>query len=127
MRILITGSRTWTDIGLIQRTLLGWLAENTPDSIPVLVSGACPNGADRIAEWIWEKEGYPVERHPAKWDEYGKRAGMIRNNKMVKMGADICFAFIENASSGSSNAASLAEKAGIPTIRIEKNYIANQN
>lgn len=111
-RILITGSRTWDD----RETILDALAEHTKFG-DVLISGACPQGADRLCEDLWY-EGGAIERHPADWNKHGKRAGFIRNSEMVNLGADICLAFIRDGSKGASMTANLAEKAGIRTIRF---------
>ncbi|WP_442575884.1 SLOG family protein [Microbacterium sp. F51-2R] len=114
-RVLITGSRTWDDSATIVGALWGaWeeLGEYT------LVSGACPLGADRMCEEAAMRKGIAVERHPARWNEYGNRAGFVRNAEMVNLGADLCLAFIKDSSRGASMTADLAEKAGIRTIRF---------
>lgn len=123
-RILVTGSRTWDDEEAIMRGLvtaqMEVLALQGKHGIPILVSGACPIGADFLAEKFWARthgEEY-IERHPADWKRLGKKAGFARNSEMVKLGADVCVAFIKDGSKGATMTADLAEKAGIPTRRI---------
>jgi len=125
MRILVTGSRDWTDERAIETALWGVIREFGPQihNTPTLVSGACPTGADRIAEELAEGlMGLNVERHPAEWrrpdGSIDKGAGFRRNAEMVKLGANVCLAFIRNNSKGASHTADLAEKAGIPTRRF---------
>jgi hypothetical protein len=111
-RILITGSRAWFDRVVIRQALASvW----QPDSI--LVSGACPRGADALCESCWRHWGGQVETHPAQWPQFGRRAGFVRNAEMVDAGADICLAFILDRSRGASHTADLAQRAGI-TIRV---------
>lgn len=119
MRILVTGSRDWTDWRVISKALL----DHWGYSVTV-VHGACPTGADEIADWLCtEVLTYvecilEMERHPAEWGKYGKSAGFRRNAEMVNLGADVCLAFIKNGSKGATNTADLAERAGIPTRRF---------
>lgn len=113
MRVLITGSRTWDDFEFIWEKLASvnsWAG----DEAITLVSGAA-EGADILCEVAARRLGWTVERHPADWKTHGKRAGFIRNSEMVKLGADVCLAFIHNDSRGASMTVDLAEKAGIPT------------
>ena len=109
-RVLVTGSRTWTDTSVIRDALAAvW----HPDT--VLVTGACPRGADLLAEQCWTRWGGPVQRWPARWKRDGPAAGPRRNQHMVDLGADLCLAFIHHHSRGASHCATAARRAGIPT------------
>jgi hypothetical protein len=111
-RVLVTGSRTWTDVATIRQQ---WR-----DGTAVLVSGGCPRGADWIAEDVWADWGGRIERHPADWDRYGRSAGFRRNADMVTASADVCLAFIRAGSRGASHAAELAASVGIPVLRYAR-------
>lgn len=115
-RVLVTGSRDWADAGAIVAALYP-IYRDHPDA--VLVSGACPTGADRLAEDAWETWGGIVERHPADWERYGRGAGPRRNKEMVDLGADVCVAFPLPGSRGTRNCMTAAERAGIPVIPHE--------
>ncbi|MBG0818721.1 DUF2493 domain-containing protein [Planomonospora sp. ID82291] len=122
-RVLLTGSRWWTDKQLLWRVLDAILAVH-PDM--VVVHGACyPSPGkrgqrpERSADWLahlWcQERGVPEEPHPADWDTHGRAAGPIRNRHMVKLGADECVAFLHAGSRGSLGCALQAHNAGIPT------------
>lgn len=131
MRILITGSRDWADRVTIAREIVRLQQEFAPIQPGqhdyhcddwVFVHGACPTGADAIADEFVVTHWLNVERHPADWDTHGKQAGPIRNAEMVRAGADVCLAFIRNGSKGATRTADLAEKAGIPVRRFTQEY-----
>jgi hypothetical protein len=113
-RVLITGSRNWAH----QATIRVALAELWhPDT--VLVSGACPTGADALCEACWAHWQGRIERHPAQWRHNGvfvRSAGFRRNETMVAAGADVCLAFIRDESPGATHTAHRARQAGIHTI-----------
>lgn len=123
-RILITGSRDWTDRYEIARAIS---QVHLNGNGIVVVHGACPSGADALADEVAYGLGYTREPHPADWDQYGKEAGLRRNKYMVSLGADICLAFINpcrketcnirrvHGSHGASNCSRLARTAGIQT------------
>lgn len=125
MRILITGSRNWTNESTIARAISriievgGYYPPANGLSDVTLVHGGCRTGADAIADELGfdltHTYGLQVERHPAKWRRFGKRAGYLRNAEMVRLGADVCLAFIRDHSRGATMTARLAQEAGIPT------------
>ena len=121
-RILVTGSRTWDDRATLEDALLDAWNDAMEAGFPapgiVVVHGACPRGADALAD-AWAREmGLPVEPHPADWQQHGKRAGFLRNQHMVDLGADVALAFIRDGSAGATHTAAAAERAGIPTRRF---------
>lgn len=116
-RLLVTGSRDWADHATLTTALhRAWIDLGRHPGT-VLVTGACPTGADAHAETCWAAHALPIERHPAQWGRHGRGAGPLRNQAMVDLGADLCLAFIRNHSRGATGCADLAERAGIPTRR----------
>lgn len=124
-RLLITGSRDWTDVNAIRNALAeAWRAAQ-PARV-TLVVGRCSSGADKIAEDLWVERGLPIEAHPADWC-LGRNAGPARNKHMVEQGADLCLAFVGPCTSprcldtpphdshGTAGTVQLAANAGIPT------------
>lgn len=118
-RLLVTGSREWDDLALMNRTLASWWLDNNKPCAAVLVHGAA-RGADAMAEGIWLTQGLPVEAHPAQWDKYGRAAGHYRNEDMVALGADQCIAFFKEgaANRGTADCARKARAAGIPVKEV---------
>lgn len=116
-RVLVTGSRDWTDREAIREALYAIDGNCETDDSLTLVHGAAL-GADSIAAEIASKGGWGVEAHPADWERHGKRAGFLRNAEMVALGADVCLAFIKDGSRGATMCADLAEKAGIHVERV---------
>lgn len=118
MRILITGSRTWTDkVTIAQAIREAWLVAGRPYGVVVVTGGA--RGADYIAGVYAKRLGFSVEVHEVTKDEWaasGPAAGPQRNKLMVDLGADVCLAFIKNESKGATGCAKMAEKAGIPVV-----------
>ena len=111
MRVLVTGSRDWSDPKAARKLIVDRLAELPGDS--VIVHGAA-RGADRFAHQEAQKLGLLVEPHPADWDRHGKSAGFVRNAEMVALGADLVLAFWNGKSNGTRHTVGLAEAAGIP-------------
>ncbi|MFM7089131.1 MAG: DUF4326 domain-containing protein [Candidatus Paceibacterota bacterium] len=118
-RLLVTGSRNWNDKETIANELFKqYKVWGSPKNVVLIQGGA--EGADTIAAELWRNAGLPVETYKPKWDEQGKKAGMIRNQVMVNLGADACLAFSKDNSVGTKHCATAAKKAGIPVILLSK-------
>lgn len=118
-RILLTGSRSWTNRSQLAFELgveVGYGMRESDDVI--VIHGDCPSGADRMARDICSSNGINQEKHPAQWAKLGKGAGFSRNADMVNLGADVCLAFIRDDSPGATHCAALAESKGIPVRRF---------
>lgn len=112
-RILITGSRTWTNEHAIRDALATLIAQHGPENVTI-IHGACPHGADQLTDHIAQTwTGLTIERHPADWATHGKAAGPLRNQQMVDAGADICLAFVRDGSRGTRDCTRRAHAAGI--------------
>lgn len=83
MRVLVCGSRHWTDGDIIDVITSGLAAEfNGPDKL-VLVHGAAP-GADSLAADSAALDGTEILPFPADWKNDGRyAAGPKRNQRML--------------------------------------------
>lgn len=142
-RMLITGSRSWKDPAPIEQAIYDMAVEAAQlGKVLVVVHGDC-RGADRIAQSIVLRQrshGWRhiyEEPHPAPWrapcierclpghrrtrvdgTDFCPAAGIYRNELMVSLGADVCFAFFKDQSNGTAKCAKLAEDAGIHVTPI---------
>jgi len=122
MKVIVCGSRDYTDRGLLNQVLDALLAEAGAVTI---IHGAA-RGADGLAgRWARER-GQQVQEFPAEWDKYGKRAGFLRNTKMLQEGKPhlvIGFYSDPNApSTGTAMMLDISNKAGVPTRSYPKPF-----
>lgn len=114
MRVLVCGSRIWTD----SQFILNYLSELS--DVECIIEGDA-RGADKMAGDAANLLNIPVEVYKPNWGEYGKAAGIIRNGEMLKDGKpDLVVAFsddIEN-SKGTKHMVSIAERAGVETVVV---------
>jgi hypothetical protein len=132
MRVVVSGSRDWTDREAIYGALdkLAGVARYSAERIAVV--HGCAKGADVLAdEWCRERRAadWPVdvERFPADWSN-GKGAGPRRNRVMLRPGADAVLVFLlpcsqkgckrtdVHGSHGATDCGEHAESLGIPTV-----------
>jgi len=86
LRILICGSRDWSDKRRIGRYLDDLLmAEGLEPNQLVVIHGAC-KGADHHAGMEAKGRGCQVLEFPANWSKFGLSAGPKRNQQMLVEG-----------------------------------------
>ncbi len=108
MRVLVCGSREWTNYSVIERRMKAL----PPGS--VIIEGEA-RGADKSARRIAEHLGFKVMPFRANWYKHGNRAGPIRNQRMIDVGEpDLVLAFPMPDSVGTHDMIARARKAGIP-------------
>lgn len=122
MRVLVCGSRTFEDRGVVCAMLDGIRMGMGDDPDLVVIEGSA-RGADRLGrEWA-EAWGLPCSTYIAHWDEHGKAAGPIRNERMLEEGRpDIVVAFVDkplHESRGTAHMVGIAREAGVKTIVVE--------
>lgn len=111
-RLLICGSRDFSDRIAVLEVLQGY-----GDEMECLISGMA-RGPDSLAvEWA-RSRNIRTEQYPAKWQDHGRAAGPIRNQRMLDEGMPtLCLAFWDGQSRGTEDMIRRAVKAGIP-VRI---------
>jgi hypothetical protein len=132
VRAIVTGSRTWKE----PVPVFAALDILTDSGDLTVVHGDCPEGADRWAKIWCSKQVYlskcrvKEEPYPANWATYGNRAGFIRNQEMVNLGADVVLAFSDwctkltcpwykrHMSHGTENCVQAARNAGIEVVEF---------
>jgi hypothetical protein len=112
-RVLVCGGRNYSDMDRLF-SVLG--AEHAVNPIDDLIHGAA-KGADMLAhEWAYRNN---VRMHPflADWETYGRRAGVLRNQRMLDEGRpDLVIAF--PGGRGTADMVRRAERAGIHVTQI---------
>ena len=118
MRIIVCGSRHWTNVERV-RQVLAALPLDT-----VIVHGAC-QGADTIADTVAKGLGMETEPHPADWGLYGKAAGPIRNKQMLDAGTGMVIAFHNGLmqSKGTKNMVKLARDANVHVKYVTDDFV----
>lgn len=113
MKVLVCGSRQWTDRDSIEKRLRMLPAGTT------IISGAA-RGADSIAASIGRTLGLGVREFPAEWDRFGRSAGYRRNMLMLDEDPDLVIAFQVGNSPGTAHAIEKARKREIPVEVIRR-------
>lgn len=112
-RIIIAGSRTFSDYELLKRETDKVMMHV---EMPVIVSGGA-RGADTLGERYAKEHGVKLIRFLAEWEKDGVKAGYIRNTRMAeyasKTSAGILLAFWNGRSRGTRDMIDKARQRGM--------------
>jgi hypothetical protein len=104
MKIAIVGSREYPDMDQVRAFVQSLSIYDT------VVSGGA-RGVDKVAEEEAIKRNMRTAIFKAKWQEFGKRAGYLRNEEIVAA-CDKVVAFWDGKSKGTAHTINIARKAG---------------
>ena len=119
--VVVCGSRNWSNKDLLFATLSN-LAKK--EGFSCIIEGEA-RGADTLARQWANLHKVPVERFPAQWSRYGKRAGMLRNYDMIVARAPdklVAFTSRRPPTSGTAHAIKLAKRYGIETFVVYETH-----
>lgn len=116
--LLVAGSRTFTDVDLMDRKLARILDRVGVECDNIVLVHGGARGADTIASNLAEKFGWEIVEFKADWDHYGKSAGYRRNRQMHEFLAQHknrgCVCFWDGESRGTAHNFELAKEFNTP-------------
>lgn len=113
----VVGSRrrdTPTDYDLVLAAILA-IAQAGP---LCLVSGACPQGADRLARLVAERHNLPIVEFVAEWVRLGQRAGFVRNEWIAQCSDELLALPASDRTGGTENTIAHAVRLGVPVTLL---------
>ena len=119
MRLLVCVGREFADRRLLNETLSRLRQER---GIALVIAGGA-RGADTMPEWWGKAEGLPCDVYQADWASLGRRAGPIRNQRMLDEGKpDLVLAF--PGGRGTADMVRRAREAGVEVIEVTYDAIS---
>ena len=113
-KLLVCGSRGITDTNWVKSQIDSYWYWNLACYEDLIMIEGAARGVDLIAkEYAEENNWTQIKEYPAEWDKYGKSAGPIRNEIMVKE-ADEVLILWDGSSRGTLNDIHLCEKYNKP-------------
>ena len=113
-RIIIAGSRTFSDYNLMKEKLDPYIKELKKENKKIEIISGMAQGADLLGEKYAMENDILCIRMPAKWAIYGKSAGFRRNECMCRyasFGKGVLFAFWDGESRGTKHMIQISSDA----------------
>lgn len=116
MKVLVCGGRDFNDkVGVDE--FLSKMHSSGWGPFTLVIHGAA-RGADSLASSWARKNGIPEKPFNAQWKKYGRSAGPIRNQEMLKEEPDLVIAF--PGGRGTEDMIKKSAQKGITIIRFIK-------
>ena len=113
MRVLVCGGREYQDWQTVRKTLSQL---HTDYTITHIIQGGA-KGADTFSKQWAAMYQVPSTQFSAKWNQYGKRAGYLRNQEMLVKGKpDLVVAF--PGGNGTAMMVRIAKEAGVTVMEM---------
>ena len=109
MKVIIAGSRTFTDYALLKDTLDELAFRTYPFDFSIEIVSGTARGADKMGEQWAKENGKVIHEFKPDWDGLGKSAGYRRNEDMAKF-ADAAICFWDGTSRGTKHMIDLAKQ-----------------
>lgn len=94
-KVIIAGSREFDNYDMLKEKCDKILSRKVNEGEEIVIVSGTARGADTLGENYAEERGYKIERYPANWDKYGKKAGYLRNKKMAEV-SNACIVFLSS-------------------------------
>ena len=121
VKVIIAGSRNFYNYDKVEDTVVSYFMSRgiLKENVEIISGGA--KGADKLGERLAISYGLKLALFPAKWDTYGKAAGMIRNKEMAAYAIKdsekaILFAFWDGESHGTKGMIDIAKRCGMEVV-----------
>lgn len=124
LRVIVAGTRTFTDQQLLYSTLDSILSQSPEDQYKIVIISGCAKGPDSMAIQYAKDHDYELKKFPAEWDKLGKSAGVRRNLQMAQYAADVhhtglLVAFWDGNSPGTKNMIEVAKRYNLPVQIVD--------
>jgi hypothetical protein len=117
-KLIIAGGRFFSDYELLKHEVKKFIVEEIKTKKNLEIVSGKAKGADRLGEQFAAEFGIQVKQFPANWNEHGKKAGPMRNEKMAQYATgEYCICFWDGSSRGTENMIENAKKYGL-SLRV---------
>ena len=111
MNVIIAGTRTINNYSYLEQAI-----EESKFEITKVLCGGC-RGVDELGRQWAIRNQKPYDLYLAKWEEEGRKAGVLRNQRMVEH-ADALIVIWNEISKGTADVIIRAERKGIPVYKF---------